>query len=70
MSQIGDRARAIREELGTTQEAIARKADVSLATVQRLEAGKHQPDLDTLIKIAGALEITAAELLGHDDAVA
>jgi transcriptional regulator with XRE-family HTH domain len=46
-----------------TQEALARKANVSLAYVSRLEIGMHDPKLSTLQKIANALGVPVSELL-------
>jgi transcriptional regulator with XRE-family HTH domain len=63
MTQIGIRARAIRTRRGESQEAVARNARVSIATYQRIENGHNQPSLDTLVRIAAALEVSVDELL-------
>jgi len=63
MTQIGLRARQLRARRGESQEAVARRADISTATYIRLENGKGQPSLDTLIKVAEALQVTVDELL-------
>ena len=63
MTQLGLRARAIREQRGESQEAIARRADISVATYGRIENGHNSPSLDTLVSIAAALEVTVDQLL-------
>ena len=46
-----------------TQEALARRANLSLGYLARLEIGRHDPKLSTLHKIAKALRVPIAELL-------
>jgi transcriptional regulator with XRE-family HTH domain len=48
---------------GLTQEALARKAGFSLGYIARLETGRHDPPLSTLIKLAKVLKVKAGELL-------
>lgn len=49
---------------GLTQEQLARKAGVALNTVQRLEAGKHNPSMKTLRGLSRALGVRPGRLLG------
>lgn len=60
---LADRIKTRRLDLGLTHEGLAFKAGCSVATIQRIEAGKFRPSLKTLDKIAPALETTAGELL-------
>lgn len=54
----------LRKEKGLSQEKLARLADVANNTIIKIEAGKNQnPTLDTLKKIAKALEISIDELI-------
>ena len=53
----------LRSRKGLTQEALARKAGVSLGYVARLEIGRHDPKLSTLKRLAKALGVKLAELL-------
>ncbi|MZP19035.1 helix-turn-helix domain-containing protein, partial [Escherichia coli] len=48
---------------GFTLRQLARDADVSVAYLSKLERGDSSPTLDVLTKIAGALEISVAELV-------
>ncbi|MFA7151181.1 MAG: helix-turn-helix transcriptional regulator [Candidatus Paceibacterota bacterium] len=53
----------MREAKGLSQEKLARMADVVNNTIIKIEAGKNQnPTLDTLKKIAKALEVTIDDL--------
>ena len=52
-----------REDKGLSQEKLARLSDVANNTIVKIEAGKNQnPTLDTLKKIAKALNISIDEL--------
>jgi transcriptional regulator with XRE-family HTH domain len=57
------RVRRLRAAKGLTQEALARRAKVSLGYIARLETGHHDPKLSTLRKLARALGVPAAALL-------
>jgi DNA-binding XRE family transcriptional regulator len=53
-----------RAELGLTQEALARKADISYNTIIKLESkGITDPRMGTLKKLAKALEIKIDDLI-------
>ena len=63
MSNITKNLRKLRETKGLSQEKLARLADVANNTIIKIEAGKNQnPTLDTLKKIAKALEVSLDEL--------
>jgi transcriptional regulator with XRE-family HTH domain len=64
MSQIGHHARRLRLARGESQETIARRADISTATYSRIENGHNEPNLETLRRLAGALEVSLDELAG------
>ena len=64
MSNISKNLRRMREAKGLSQEKLARLADVANNTIIRIEGGKNQnPTLDTLKKIAKALEVSVNELI-------
>ena len=60
---FGDLVRQRRKELQLTQEALGEKAGVSRNYVNELENGKYNVTLNTLVKVAQALEIDPAKLL-------
>jgi len=64
MSNIAKNLRSIREEKKLSQEKLARLADVANNTIVKIEAGKNKnPTLDTLKKIAEALETSVDNLI-------
>ena len=64
MSNITKNLRKLREAKGLSQEKLARLSDVANNTIIKIEAGKNQnPTLDTLKKVAKALEISIDELI-------
>ena len=64
MSNIQTTLRKLREEKGLSQEKLARLSDVANNTIIKIEAGKNQnPTLDTLKKIAQALEVGVDDLI-------
>jgi transcriptional regulator with XRE-family HTH domain len=75
LKRLGDEIRARRRQLDLSQEALAHKAGVHRNVVGRLERGKYNPSILTLLSIATILEvglsslIAAAEASGHDSTV-
>ncbi|MEO3851765.1 helix-turn-helix transcriptional regulator [Streptomyces sp. B8F3] len=65
-STIGDRIRALRDFRDVTQEALAERASVHVDTIRHLEQGRRATArIDTLRKIAGALDVELERLLGQ-----
>ena len=62
--KIGDRLRDLRVRRALTQEELAEKADVGTNTVARLERNESEPHMSTLRKLALALGVDPAELIG------
>ena len=54
---IGQQIRRYRKELGLTQTLLAERIGSSQRAIVRLEKGQHDPNLATLRKIAGALDM-------------
>jgi len=64
MSNITKNLRKLREAKELSQEKLARLADVANNTIVKIEAGKNQnPTLDTLKKIAKALNVSVDDLI-------
>lgn len=59
-----EKVREIRKERGLYQHELAARAKLSVQTVRNVEAGRHEPELPTLRKIAKALGVPLADLLG------
>jgi len=65
MSNIANNLRKLRKAKRLSQERLARLADVANNTIVKIEAGKNKnPTLDTLKKIAKALEVSVDDLIG------
>ena len=62
--KIGDRLRDLRVRRALTQEELAEKAEVGTTTVARLERNESEPHMSTLRKLARALGVDPAELIG------
>lgn len=60
---IGSRIRDARRAQGITMEDLSELAEVSHATVGKIERGVQSPSVETLIRLAAALEIEAGEVL-------
>jgi transcriptional regulator with XRE-family HTH domain len=52
-----------RRRADLSQEALAARAGVHRTEISLLENGERIPRIDTLMKIAGSLEVSASELL-------
>jgi transcriptional regulator with XRE-family HTH domain len=64
---LGDRLKEYRKGLGMSQADLARKSSVSAAYVSELEGGLgKRPSGEILLRLANALEVTIADLLGQD----
>lgn len=61
--QLGRRLRQTRKAQGMSQYTLATKADISREYVRLLEAGRSDPTVGTLQKIARALGVEVIDLL-------
>ena len=62
-ASIGKRIRTCREQKGWTQQAFAEKVGISIAYTGMIERGEKIPKLETFIRIANVLEVSADRLL-------
>ncbi|MFB7913215.1 helix-turn-helix domain-containing protein [Streptomyces sp. NPDC056061] len=60
---IGDHLRAARLHANLTQEAVALRAEIRIATYSEIEQGHRAALLDTLIRIADAIGVPLADLV-------
>jgi len=61
--RVAARLRAFRERSGVTQREMARRLDVAPPNYNRLEAGRHRPTTDTLLRIAEVMGISLGRLV-------
>ena len=63
---VGSRIRAVRTSRGMSQADLAVKAAVSLPLISNIERGKTGMQLETFVKVAEALQVSADYLLRPD----
>lgn len=63
---FGKQLQKYRERAGYSQEALAEKIECSTIFISYIERGEKSPSLDTLVKLANALDISIDILLGKD----
>ncbi len=67
---IGEQIKNYRKVAGLTQKRLGELSDTSERTIQQYEAGKRQPRIEQLQKIADTLNVPISSLLGtnqHDE---
>jgi transcriptional regulator with XRE-family HTH domain len=61
--RFSDNLAYYRDKAGLSQEALASRAEIHRTQIGELLRGKQLPRLDTLIKLAGALNVSPCDLL-------
>ena len=61
--QLGKRIAFLRKQRGLTQLALSIESGLALSFISDLERGKRNPSIETLWKIAKALDVSLEELL-------
>jgi transcriptional regulator with XRE-family HTH domain len=59
---FADNVRVAREKAGLTQEQLAWAAGLHQTEIARIEGGRRNPGLDTILKVARGLGVAPAEL--------
>lgn len=62
LKNFGSNLRKIRMEKKLSMETVANLAEIELSQIYRIETGKINPKLTTILKIAKALDISPKEL--------
>jgi transcriptional regulator with XRE-family HTH domain len=57
---FGQRLRQLRKTAGLTQEGLARKANISLSALCKMELKNVDPSFSTVLRLARALEVSVA----------
>jgi len=63
VADLGTNLREARERLGLTQEEVAQRSGVHATEVSRIEAGKRDPQVSTVRRLAKAVEVKPGKLL-------
>ncbi len=58
---VGARIKELRRQAGLTQEKLAERVDLDARHLSRLEVGRHYPSLNSLERIANALNASLVE---------
>jgi transcriptional regulator with XRE-family HTH domain len=61
-SVISKRLKVYRVEAGLSQQALSDYAGVDRKTVNRIENGHFSPNIETLLRLTTALDVTPAEI--------
>lgn len=61
---VGERIKAARKKAGMTQKELADKLGIPYQGISQYERGIRNPKIDTLVKIADSLGVSAPSLLG------
>jgi transcriptional regulator with XRE-family HTH domain len=67
VSGIGPKIKALRKQNGYSLQSLAERADVSAATIHKIEQADMVPTITTLLKIAAALERPVSYFVEDDD---
>jgi transcriptional regulator with XRE-family HTH domain len=65
IQDLGQNLKQLRERRGLTQAELGTRASMSAASVSHFETGQRQPSLESLVKLADALEVSVDTLLGR-----
>lgn len=63
MAKLGANLREARKQLGMSQEAVAERSGVHATEVSRIEAGKRDPRVSTVERLARAVKMKPGQLL-------
>jgi transcriptional regulator with XRE-family HTH domain len=63
VGDLGKNLRTARTSLGLTQEDVAQRSGVQAGEVSRIEAGKRDPKVSTVERLAAAVELSPGQLL-------
>lgn len=64
---LGDNIKRIRKSKGLTQSQLSEKLKVAEVTIRKWEKGEREPNLETIRKIANALDVPLVELIGKEN---
>ncbi len=64
--KLGDRIRELRKAAGITQEELGERASLNYKFIGELERGRVNVSLDSLVKLASALDVTPGSFFPKD----
>ncbi len=66
MDDFGKRLQEIRTDAGLTQSGLARALNTSQSAISQMERGEREPSFEMLRRLARALGVSPAHLIGKD----
>jgi quercetin dioxygenase-like cupin family protein/ribosome-binding protein aMBF1 (putative translation factor) len=66
-AHVGEKVRAVREERGLSLKDISQRTDLDVALLEKIEKGKVNPPLGTVIKLAKALDMKMGYLISGEE---
>lgn len=63
MGNLGENLRAAREKRELTQEQLSERSGVQAGEISRIETGKRDPQVSTVLKLAEGLDLAPGKLL-------
>lgn len=63
VAKLGANLRELRDERGLTQEELAERSGVQAGEISRIEAGKRDPRVSTVLRLAKGLRVSPGRLL-------
>lgn len=69
LSNVGKRIKEIRQERGLSVRALARKLETDHSYLSKVENGKVTPSLETLVKIADALQCNVSDFFEDENKI-
>jgi len=66
LQRLGSNIQTRRRALGLTQAQLAERLGVETETISRFERGTHVPKLEKLVRLAGLLQTTLADLVAEE----
>lgn len=62
---LASNLQSLREMRGLTQAEVGKRAGIAAASISHFETGQRAPSLESLVKLADALEVSVDVLLGR-----
>lgn len=67
MSKVGDRIKECRENQKLSMTDLAEKTGLTISAISQFESGARDPQLESLNKLADALEVSVDYLMGREE---
>jgi transcriptional regulator with XRE-family HTH domain len=64
-NKLAEKLQALREMRALTQSELGKRAGMAAASISHFETGQRAPSLESLIKLADALDVSVDTLLGR-----